>query len=210
MDPIKWYYQRRMLNAMVQNKWEEAEGFTHKLINHEGPSMGLHYNLALIALGSGDKDKAYDVLVKAVLRYGESLRLCRLLGDIAYLSGKGEEAMHWYASALADEPNEKEEYLIKLRLELLSSEKNYTKALDACALLPDAEKLLVSDPEDARSLYERIVSDDPSQAEAWNNLGCLALDHFNDKRSAIEFFTRTLELVDHQGAAKNLARARKA
>lgn len=53
MDPIKWYYQRRMLNAMVQNKWEEAENFTLKLINHEGPSMGLHYNLALIALGSG-------------------------------------------------------------------------------------------------------------------------------------------------------------
>ena len=210
MDPIKWYYQRRMLNAMVQNKWEEAESFTHKLINHEGPSMGLHYNLALIALGSGDKEKAYDVLVKAVLRYGESLRLCRLLGDIAYLSGKGEEAIHWYASALADDPSEKEEYLMRLRLDLLSSEKNYTKVLDACALLSEAEKRMVSDPEDARSLYERIVKEDPSQAEAWNNLGCLALDHFNDKRSAIEFFTRTLELVDHQGAAKNLARARKA
>ncbi|WP_321302143.1 tetratricopeptide repeat protein [uncultured Sphaerochaeta sp.] len=210
MDPIKWYYQRRMLNAMVQNKWEEAESFTHKLINHEGPSMGLHYNLALIALGSGDKEKAYDVLVKAVLRYGESLRLCRLLGDIAYLSGKGEDAIHWYASALDDDPSEKEECLMRLRLDLLSSEKNYTKALDACALLPEAEKRMVSDPEDARSLYERIVKEDPSQAEAWNNLGCLALDHFNDKRSAIEFFTRTLELVDHQGAAKNLARARKA
>ncbi|WP_394697967.1 hypothetical protein [uncultured Sphaerochaeta sp.] len=75
---------------------------------------------------------------------------------------------------------------------------------------PQPQELLTSYHEDARSLYERIVKEDPSQAEAWNNLGCLALDHFNDKRSAIEFFTRTLELVDHQGAAKNLARARKA
>ncbi len=210
MDPIKWYYQRRMLNAMVQSKWEEADQFTHKLINHEGPSMGLHYNLALIALGSGDKEKAYDVLVKAVLRYGESLRLCRLLGDIAYLSGKGEEAIHWYASALDDEPTEKEEYLIKLRLELLSSADRYVKALEASSLLTQAQELFKSDYEGARSLYERIVKDDPSQAEAWNNLGCLALDHFNDKQSAIEAFTRTLELVDHQAAAKNLARARKA
>jgi len=59
-------------------------------------------------------------------------------------------------------------------------------------------------------MHYRMQKEDPSQAEAWNNLGCLALDHFNDKGTAIEFFTRTLELVDHQGAAKNLARARKA
>ncbi len=210
MDLVKWYYQRRMLNAMVQDKWEEAERFTHKLINHEGPSMGLHYNLALIALGSGEKEKAYDVLVKAVLRYGESLRLCRLLGDIAYLSGKQDEAVHWYTSALADNPSEKEEYLMRIRLELLSSDEKYTKVLQAYQLLPEAQKVLDSDPDKARSMYEQILADDPSQAEAWNNLGCLALDHFSDTKTAIEAFGKTLELVDHQGAARNLARAQKA
>lgn len=208
MNLITWYYQRRMLNAMVQNRWEEAERFTHRLINHEGASMGLHYNLSLIALGSGDRGKAYDILIQAIQRYGESLRLCRLLGDIAYLRGQKEEAERWYTSSLQDTPSGKEEYLMRLRLELLSSQKKYTKALRAAALLPEAEKLIESDPQEARSLYERVVADDPSQAEAWNNLGHLALDHFSDVNAAIEAFSRTLELVDHQGAARNLARAR--
>jgi len=210
MNLITWYYQRRMLNAMVQNRWKEAERFTRKLINHEGSSMGLHYNLSLIALGSGDRGKAYDILIQAIQRYGESLRLCRLLGDISYLQGKQEEAERWYTAALEDNPSGKEEYLMRLRLDLLSSQEKYTQALRASALLPEAENMIESDPQEARSLYERIVADDPSLAEAWNNLGHLALDHFSDGKTAIDAFTRTLELVDHQGAARNLARARKA
>ncbi len=55
MDPIKWYYQRRMLNAMVQSKGRSRAIHPQAFINHEGPSMGLHYNLALIALGLGTK-----------------------------------------------------------------------------------------------------------------------------------------------------------
>ena len=210
MDLIRWYYQRRMLNAMVQNRWEEADRFTHRLISHEGPSMGLQYNMALIALGRGNREEAYVILSEAVDRYGESLRLCRLLGDIAYLQGERKQAKRWYTAALQDNPSEKEKHLIGLRLELLASQQTYARALAACNLLPEAQNLLTRDPEQARSLYQRIVADDPSQAEAWNNLGHLALDHFSDPPAAVEAFNRTIELVDHQGAARNLARAKKA
>ncbi len=209
MNLIRWYYQRRMLNAMVQNRWEEAERFTRRLISHEGPSLGLQYNMALIALGSGNREEAYTLLSEAVNRYGESLRLCRLLGDIAYLRGERKHAERWYTAALQDNPPEKERHLMRLRLDLLASQQKYTKALAACDLLPEAQNLIESDPEKARSLYQRIVADDPSQAEAWNNLGHLALEHFSDRTSAVEAFSRTIELVDHQGAARNLARAKK-
>lgn len=210
MDPIHWYHQRRMLNAMVQHRWTEAEHHTRKLMHHSGPSMGLEYNLALIALGQKREQQAYDQLVETVARYGESLRLCRLLGDISYLRGDGQSAVRWYAAAKEDDPPSKELALINLRLQLLEDPLRFEKALGAYKMLDQANSLSEENPKKAVELYQLCIDADSTCVEAANGLGCLLLDHFQDAAGAVSAFTHVLSLVDNPGAAKNLARAKKA
>ena len=208
MDPIAWYYQRRSLNAMVQNNWKEAERFLLKQIAHQGYSMGLHYNLALIYLGQERKKEAYETLLACVDTYGESLRLCRMLGDIQYMTGERIEAVRWYTSALADSPNEKETKLITARLLVLADENRYHQVLENQKWVEQARALLEKEPEQALELYLRVVEDDPTHVEALNNLGTLYLDVLHDARKAESYFTQVLELVDSSAAARNLAKAR--
>lgn len=210
MDLINWYYQRRMLNAMVQNKWTEAEHFTRKLIRHRGASVGLVYNLALITLGSGRTQEAYAQLLESVETYGESLRLCRLLGDIAYLDGKRQESLQWYGKAEDEAQSPKELHLIRMRLKILSDPDWYGRVLGILSLVDQAQQAMEKEPNRAWDLYRKVVLEDPSQVEALNNLGVLELEHFHHAEQACTYFQKVLDLVDHQGAARNLAKARKA
>lgn len=209
MDPIGWYYQRRSLNAMVQNKWKEAERFLLKQIAHKGSSMGLQYNLALIYLGQGLRQDAYDTLLSCSDTYGESLRLCRMLGDIQYMHGQRLDALRWYTTALADGPNEKEARLISMRVAILGDESRYQRVLANQADVEQARLLFATKPEQALELYLRVVADDPTHVEALNNLGSLYLDELHDARKAETYFVQVLELVDSSAAARNLAKARK-
>ncbi len=210
MDPIGWYYQRRTLNAMVQNKWEEAERFLLKQISHKGTSMGLQYNLALVYLGQDRKQDAYDTLLSCVDTYGESIRLCRMLGDIQYMHGKRLDAIRWYTAAIADNPNEKESKLILRRIEILGDENRYQQVLVNQEKVEQARLLFATKPEQALDLYLSVVKDDPTHVEALNNLGSLYLDEFHDAEKAESCFMLVLELVESSAAAQNLAKARKA
>ena len=210
MDPIGWYYQRRTLNAMVQNKWEEAERFLLKQIAHKGSSMGLQYNLALIYLGQERKQEAYETLLSCVETYGESIRLCRMLGDIQYMQGHRLDAIRWYTAAIGDNPNEKETNLISRRVEILGDENRYQQVLANQEKVEQARLLFSTQPEQALELYLCVVKDDPTHVEALNNLGSLYLDEFHDAEKAESCFMLVLELVDSSAAARNLAKARKA
>ncbi len=209
MDPIAWYYQRRSLNAMVQNKWEEAEGFLLKQIARQGSSMGLQYNLALIYLGQERMQEAYDTLLNCADTYGESLRLTRMLGDIQYIHGKRLDALKWYKAALEDNPDDKEARLIAQRVLVLEDEDRYQRVLANQADVEQARSVFSTKPDQALALYLRVVEDDPSHVEALNNLGSLYLDEFDDAKKAEYYFEQVLELVDSSAAAKNLAKARK-
>lgn len=209
MDPIAWYYQRRSLNAMVQNKWSEAEHFILKQIARQGSSMGLQYNLALIYLGQERMQEAYDTLLACADTYGESLRLTRMLGDIQYIHGKRLDALKWYQAALEDSPDDKEAKLISQRVLVLGDEKRYQRVLANHADVEQARLLFASKPEQALELYLRVVEDDPSHVEALNNLGSLYLDEFHDAAKAEAYFVEVLALVDSSAAARNLVKARK-
>jgi len=195
---------------MVQNKWTESEHFTRKLIHHRGASVGLAYNLALITLGSGRTQEAYDQLLESVETYGESLRLCRLLGDIAYLDGKRQEALQWYEKAEREAQSPKELRFIRMRLEILSKADWYARVVAVLPLVRQAQQAMENQPSRAWDLYRKVVLEDPSQVEALNNLGVLELEHFHHAEQACSYFSKVLELVEHQGAARNLAKARKA
>lgn len=209
MDILSWYYQRRMLNALVQNSFNEADRYLTKLIGRKGTSLGLLYNQALILLGKGEPKQAYQVLLDTVDIYGESLRLCRLLGDIAYGSGRREDAFSWYSKAEEDNPLEKERRFIRIRLGILSNPSNYAKVMTLLPTMPAAHSLMESDPNKAFQIYTDLIEYDPTQVEALNNLGVLELERFKQPEKAQAYFARVLSLVDHQGAARNLAKARK-
>ena len=194
---------------MVQNKWEEAERFLLKQIAHKGTSMGLQYNLALIYLGQERRQDAYDTLLSCADTYGESLRLCRMLGDIQYIKGERLGAIRWYTTALSDGPDAKEAKLISKRITVLEDESRYQRVLANQEDVEQARLLFTTKPEQALELYLRVVKDDPTHVEALNNLGSLYLDEFHDAKKAEAYFMKVLELVDSSAAAKNLAKARK-
>jgi tetratricopeptide (TPR) repeat protein len=198
-----------MLNAMVQNQWGEAETHIRKLLVLQGDSMGLQYNLAVVLLGKEQLEEAFKILVSCTEQYGESLRLCRLLGDVQYVRGERLDALHWYSLALQDNPKEKEQRLIMVRLDLLKDEARFSLIQEKLATLFEARSSLEKDPRKALSLYKDLAEADPTHVEALNNLGSLYLNVYKDPVAAEEKFTQVLRLVDNQGAARNLAKAKK-
>jgi tetratricopeptide (TPR) repeat protein len=198
-----------MLNAMVQNQWPEAETHIRKLLDLQGKTMGLEYNLAVVLLGLEHLEEAFVLLVSCVERYGESLRLCRLLGDIQYVRGNGKDASHWYTAALNDKPSDKEERLLTMRLDLLSDDARYSLIQKRLTTLDEARSCLETDPKKALALYQAIAEADPTHVESLNNLGTLYLNEFKDPLVAEAKFSQVLALVDNPGAARNLAKAKK-
>jgi tetratricopeptide (TPR) repeat protein len=198
-----------MLNAMVQNQWVEAETHIRKLLALQGASMGLQYNLAVVLLGKEQLEEAFKILVSCTETYGESLRLCRLLGDVQYVRGERVDAIHWYSLAMQDNPQEKEHRLILMRLGLLSDEPRFSLIQEKLATLVEARSFLEKDPLKAFSLYKDLADADPTHVEALNNLGSLYLNEYKDPVAAEEKFAQVLQLVDNQGAARNLAKAKK-
>lgn len=194
---------------MVQNQWNVAEAHIRKLLVLQGKTMGLEYNLAVVLLGLEQSEEAYQVLLSCVQRYGESLRLCRLLGDIQYVRGSREDAMHWYSIALGDDPPRKEKRLLSIRMELLSDTKRFSLIQERLASLSEARSCLEADPQKAFALYQGIAEADPTHVESLNNLGTLYLNEYKDPLAAEKKFSQVLELVDNNGAARNLAKAKK-
>ncbi|WP_320129196.1 tetratricopeptide repeat protein [uncultured Sphaerochaeta sp.] len=209
MNVFFWYHQRRMLNAMVQNQWVEAESHTRSLLDKQGPSMGLEYNLAVVLLGQERFEEASRTLFLAIERYGESLRLCRLLADIQYVRGNRNEAIQWYQKTLDDNPQGKELHLVTARLDLLLDETRFHRIQETLQGIGEAREQLEKNPQRAFVLYQAIAEADPTHVEALNNLGTLYLNSFNNPLAAVEAFSQVLALVDNPGAARNLAKAKK-
>jgi len=97
-----------------------------------------------------------------------------------------------------------------MRLKILSDPDWYGRVLGILSLVDQAQQAMEKEPNRAWDLYRKIVLEDPSQVEALNNLGVLELEHFHHAEQACTYFQKVLDLVDHQGAARNLAKARKA
>ncbi|MCF7940682.1 MAG: tetratricopeptide repeat protein [Spirochaetia bacterium] len=210
MNLLDRYYQRRALNAMVEEKWVEAERFLKRQMNGKPPMMGLTYNLGLCLLAQQRYEEAEQLFLASIERYGESLRLCRILGDLYYLWGRREDAHRWYEAAFADDPADPERQLIAERIRLTGEQECFDRVLESVELVIRARECFTEDPEQALGLYQKAADYDPTNIEALNNIGSIYFDHTQDPRTAATYFIKVLRLAHHQGAVKNLEKAEKA
>jgi len=205
---LNFYYQRRALNAMVQEQWESAEKYLKKIQQHHPVAFGIKYNLGLVSLAREKFEEAETIFTETIDQYGENFQLCRVLGDLYYFWGKREKSRQWYMAAIEKRPRGKERKLISIRLGLVADDKLFGKVQAGLNTLQTARACMNNDPGRAIKVYQEIIAVDPSNIEALNNVGSLYMDEYNDPETAIKYFDKVSSLVDNPAAIRNLVKAR--
>ena len=187
---------------------------------------------ALVELGDdwkhkfNDDGRALDTYEEAVADWPENWQAIENIADVASDLGDWRRVCRAYftLSVLADEPEQKAEYLIRssdvARDELWETEKalaGYRKALDWDATRLDAFKAVTSILVDARDwekleeAYVVVISANQDAEDAdpkllgvlWQKLGDLYSDHLERHEDAVFAYEQALEHLADQGALRS-------
>ncbi len=203
---------RRALNAMSTGEHAVARKIWRKLSKHNPDAQGMRHNIALTYIGEERYAEAEPLLLGEIEDFGEYYPRVRALADMYYAWGKGAAAAEWYRrAAQGDDCPNSERTLLKRRSELASDEALYSQALDSVEKVREGNGLLADDRHaEARTCFERAVELDPTNIQAMNNAGSIALNYENDPETAKAWFEKALSWSELPWLRKNLATAQRA
>jgi tetratricopeptide (TPR) repeat protein len=202
--------ERRALRHMRAGRYEKAERDFERIRHRRPYRAGINYNIGLVKLAQRNFEAAETLLADVVQRYGESCRHLRALGDVYYLWGKREPALHYYQRARRLCQAEEALALLERRIEHCSSDATYQRVLESDRLFSEGnESLRLKDYPRAKEQFERALECDPTNYHALNNLGAIMLSRERRPTEAAEYFERATELSDVPSIAENLRRARR-
>lgn len=211
MRIVTVYYERQALKAMMEDRWESAEQYLRKLEDRPGNkgTMGFNYNLGICLLAQKKFEEAQELFLENVSSFGESLRTCRVLGDLYYEWGRREKALDWYQKALEDEPGERERRFLQIRIDLSSDPGMFERAYGAQALLEEARSLRKSDPKEALKLYREVAERDRSNVEALSAAGSLLLEQGENADDALSYLRAADGLIASDQVTRMIEKAEK-
>ncbi|MFW5995214.1 MAG: tetratricopeptide repeat protein [Spirochaetia bacterium] len=203
---------RRALNAMSTGEHAVARKIWRKLSKHNPDAQGMRHNIALTYIGEERYAEAEPLLLGEIEDFGEYYPRVRALADMYYAWGKGDAAAEWYGKAVeGDDCPNTERKLLKRRSEVASDETRYSKALESVEQVREGNRLLAEDRwEEARACFERAVELDPTNIQAMNNAGSIALNHEGAPETAKAWFEKALKWSELPWLRKNLATAQRA
>lgn len=189
------FIERKALKAMKEDQWDTAERYLRKLLELYETNMGLQYNLGVCLLAQNKFEEAEGLFLANVEAYGESLRTCRILGDLYYEWKEAQKALEWYSKALEDEPDAKEKRLLNARIAVCRNPDLYKRAYSSFELAKRARSMRKQKPQESLELYEKAAKADETHVEALNAAGELLLDYKKDPEQALRYFKKAEKLV---------------
>jgi len=202
-------WERQAFNGLVEGDYPRAEKYFLKISRSRPGSPGTDYNLGLVRLAAGDFEGAEVYLLRDLERYGDSLRRFLTLGELYYLWGRPDQASRRYGQALEEAEKPEVLRLLRERMEKCASPVACEGALKARDRFQEGIALQKNrDYPAARDAFREAVELDGTHYQAWNNLGCLYLDHLDDPEQAEACFTRAASYSDLPAIGMNLARIR--
>jgi Flp pilus assembly protein TadD len=183
-----WLLRRKGLNALSDNNWSRAiEAF--ESLNHLNPEdRGAVHNLALAYMGAERFEDAEQCFLENLKRLGEYYPRLRALADLYYLWGKREQAQRYYRKAL-DEAGDEAKALIEERIRLTADDKTFSAVQQADRAYRAGVKALQEEIySEAAEHFREAARKDPSHVLAWNNLGTVLMNHYQDYDGAARVF----------------------
>ena len=220
MNLLYAFYERRALNAFVENDFPKARDLFNKMLKKWPQRIGIRHNLGLVYTALRDFPAAETCFLKDVEDYGESLSRHRALGDMYFSWGKASEAALHYESALKLARTEglistselnPEITFMQRRLALCKNEEAFRKAMEGeAALQRGLEAQQKKDWAAAYGEFKAAIEADPTNFPAWNNRGSIAMNIYNDFDEAARCFTEAAKLSAAPAIRQNLILVKKA
>ena len=176
-----------------------------------------YYQEALVHYRNGDLVKAKSYLVDAIRRRPSYSNVLYTLGLIAHAEDNLKDAEGWYSKTLEVSPNDPDALYNKGQVQLDQSK--VEEALETFLRLSeladdgDVESQmalgfchdLLGNVDEARSLYELVITIDPEQVEAYFKLGRIA-DGDGEYDKAINYYDKVVSLNNkHESVFGELA-----
>lgn len=200
--------ERLALNSFIRGDFAKAEAHFLVLKRAEPDRMGVDHNLGLARLGLKRYGEAERCFRREIELYGDSYLRTKTLGDLYYIWGKRTESAERYRAALDTCEDARESALLKARLRLLSSEDSFTQVLKAHETFERAVELQrAGDLEGAKGELRSAVTLDPTNFQAWNNLGSVLTELDANYTEALACFTKAASYSSMPGIAQNLEEA---
>jgi tetratricopeptide (TPR) repeat protein len=203
------WYERKALKAMQQDQWDTAETYLRKLLEMHETNMGMQYNLGVCLLAQHKFEEAEGLFLANVEAYGESLRTCRILGDLYYEWGDAQKALEWYSKALEDDPDVKEKRLLNARIAVCRNPDTFKRAYTSFELARQARSMRKQNPQESLELYEKAAKADETHVEALNAAGELLLEYKKDPDQALRYFKKAEKLVYSPQLADKMRKAQR-
>jgi len=214
------FWERMGLNCYVSGNYAAAEHWLRKLEKREGQTLRVLRGFSLVALARGDAEEAGRCLRLQEKLFGPSLHSSCALGDIAYATGRREEALKRYRAALAcpeaDGAKDTGEgavqrKLLEARVAICADAAAYERSRKAAGRFADGEAAREEERYvEAVAAFEEAAALDPSHWPALNNAGTILLTSLGDPARALGLFERAAELSGSPQCLQNAELARKA
>ncbi|HUX14259.1 MAG TPA: hypothetical protein VMW87_14620 [Spirochaetia bacterium] len=202
--------ERFALNAFVTGDYERAEKYFLRLKSDEPDRLGADHNMGLVKLGLRQYAEAEAYFLRDRELFGGSYLRSRTLGDLYYIWGDREKASKWYSAALKESEDEVDKTLLRERVKICSRESSFAavqeshRSFEAAVLQQKSGEL-----ERAREMLELAVQQDPTNFQAWNNLGSVFMEDPARQTDAVSCFTRARAYSSIPAIVRNLEEAEK-
>ena len=202
--------QRFALNSFVSGDFERAERYFRRLKEADPDGMGVDHNMGLVNIGLKRYANAEKYLLRDLNLFGESYLRARTLGDLYYIWGKADKAGKHYSEALAAEETDSDEVLLRKRIEICARAETFAEVATSHRSFEEGVRLQkAGDTAGARAALEGAVRHDPTNFQAWNNLGSILLADLATHADAVRCFSRARAYSALPSIVSNLAEARK-
>ncbi len=215
MSLLYTFYERRALNAYVEQDFLKARDLFIKMLKKWPQRMGIRHNLGLVYLGLRDFPAAEHCFLKELQDYGDSVSRHRALGDLYFSWAKAAEAAAHYGTAInllktetsPTGSNFRADFnFLQRRLALCTDREAFARAMIGDAALQRG--LEAQGKKDWNSAYEEFgaaAQADPTNFPAWNNRGSIALNIYKNYEEAQRCFTEAAKLSSTPAIQQNLA-----
>ncbi|MEJ2602312.1 MAG: tetratricopeptide repeat protein [Gammaproteobacteria bacterium] len=181
-DPEARHYAGRL--ALRHQEVEQAAAHLEAAVAAAGADEEAFRDLLPILMGDGHPEDAYAVAGRIAGEYADNAYARALAASAALRDGEEERAVEYAEQALRLAPAEPRARLLLARA--LEAADDSDAALAVGAELQDAEDLELrldyalflagaDRPDEARTIVNRILQDDPEQPDAWRVLALISL-----------------------------------
>ncbi|WP_455382822.1 tetratricopeptide repeat protein [Salinispira pacifica] len=201
--------QRFALNSFVSGDFERAERYFLQLKEADPDRMGVDHNMGLVKLGLKQYEAAESYLLRDLELFGETYLRSRTLGDLYYIWGRAEKAKKRYSAALRQAEEESDRLLLQKRIEICSDDSAFARAAESHRSFEEGVRLQkTGDSQGARAALTRAVEGDPTNFQAWNNLGSVLMEDSSTYDEALKCFTRARSYSALPSIVRNLEEAK--